>query len=195
MLLGEQGPLATGSPQEHPTPFPFSNATARLTPWLPNSADDCFFCLGIFYSHVDPIMRLVHKPSLTRRFTQYVNQVYGPGRDGSFESAPDPTMHTFEPLTLAIFYSAINSLPPDSVFQRFDTDKVTLLTQFQTAIELGLGREDFLTTSSIEVLQAFVLGDEQSMLANKRRIPCKRAAQRTADAKPTWLTRRGSIHG
>lgn len=156
MLLGEQGPLATGSPQEHPTPFPFSNATTSLTSWLPNSADDCFFLLNIFYSHVDPIMRLVHKPSLARRFTQYVNQVYGPGRDSS-ESAPDPTMHTFEPLALAIFYSAINSLSPDSISQRFDTEKPALLTQFQTAIELGLGREGFLTTSSIEVLQAFVL--------------------------------------
>jgi hypothetical protein len=40
---------------------------------------------------------------------------------------------------------------------RFAAEKEALLAQFQRGVELGLGREDFLTTPSIEVLQAFVL--------------------------------------
>jgi hypothetical protein len=60
-------------------------------------------------------------------------------------------------LALAIFYSAINSLSAENVMMRFAAEKEALLAQFQRGVELGLGREDFLTTPSIEVLQAFVL--------------------------------------
>jgi hypothetical protein len=70
---------------------------------------------------------------------------------------PDHTIHAFEPLALAIFYSAINSLSAENVMMRFAAEKEALLAQFQRGVELGLGREDFLTTPSIEVLQAFVL--------------------------------------
>lgn len=109
------------------------------------------------------MIRLVHKPPLTRRFTQYVNQTYGlPAQETTTEgdqttSVSYSIMHRFEPLAFAIFFAAVNSLTQNSVFERFASEKDTLLTQFQTAIKLGLGRENFLTTSSIEVLQAFVL--------------------------------------
>lgn len=165
MLLGDQ---ARGAPGESPTserettPFPFSNTGVdSLTAWLPRSAEDCFSFLEIFFSNVDPMTRLVHKPSLRRRLVLYVNQTYGvtsqDAREGSEGSLPDSSIHSFEPLALAMFYSAVNSLSPESVLVRFSADKEALLAQFQRGVELGLGREGFLTTPNIEVLQAFVL--------------------------------------
>jgi hypothetical protein len=65
--------------------------------------------------------------------------------------------HPFEPLALAVFYSAINSLSAEDVLLQFSIEKETLLSQFQHGVQVGLGRENFLTTPSIEVLQAFVL--------------------------------------
>ncbi|KAF4154976.1 hypothetical protein CNMCM6936_005557 [Aspergillus lentulus] len=166
MLLGDQssGAPADSPPSDQPTPpFPFSGSTVdSLTPWSPKSAEDCLALLEIFYSNVDPMTRLVHKPTLQRRFTQYINHTYGtrtqsPGVEEADASRADHTIHTFEPLALAIFYSAINSLSAENVMMRFAAEKEALLAQFQRGVELGLGREDFLTTPSIEVLQAFVL--------------------------------------
>ncbi|KAH2619480.1 hypothetical protein KXV20_004608 [Aspergillus fumigatus] len=167
MLLGDQssGAPADSPPSDQPTPpFPFSGSTVEsLTPWSPKSAEDCLALLEIFYSNVDPMTRLVHKPTLQRRFTQYINHTYGtrtqsPGvEEAADASRPDHTIHAFEPLALAIFYSAINSLSAEDVMMRFAAEKDALLAQFQRGVELGLGREDFLTTPSIEVLQAFVL--------------------------------------
>ncbi|RMJ26842.1 Transcription factor [Aspergillus sp. HF37] len=167
MLLGDQvraTPVGRPLSELPASPFPLYNGTeVNLAPWLPRSAEDCFSLLEIFYSHVDPMIRLVHKPSLTRRLTQYVREAYDlPVQEATDEDdlsrpVPDTTLQTFEPFAFAVFYSAINSLTPDFVFQRFAAEKETLLSQFQTAIELGLGRENFLTTPNIEVLQAFML--------------------------------------
>ncbi|KAF5572144.1 C6 transcription factor, partial [Fusarium pseudocircinatum] len=66
-------------------------------------------------------------------------------------------IHPFEPLALAVFYSAINSLSAEDVMLQFSIEKETLLSQFQHGVHAGLQRENFLTTPSIEVLQAFVL--------------------------------------
>ncbi|KAK1140025.1 hypothetical protein N8T08_010934 [Aspergillus melleus] len=164
MLLGDQArsvPEESPSSERDTTPFPFSNTGVdSLMPWLPRSAEDCFEYLEIFFSNVDPMTRLVHKPSLRRRIALYVNQTYATNQDAGEESeepVPDPSIHSFEPLALAVFYSAVNSLPPETVLARFSADKETLLAQFQRGVELGLGREGFLTTPNIEVLQAFVL--------------------------------------
>ncbi|KAK2616886.1 nrps5 single domain, non-ribosomal peptide synthase-like protein [Conoideocrella luteorostrata] len=166
MLLGDQAAVVPGgsplSDQATP-PFPFSSTTVdSLGTWAPRSVEDCFALLEIFHSNVDPMTRIVHKPSLRRRFNQYARHTY----DAEVQSPQDdetgapihiPAIHTFEPMALAIFYSAINSLSAESVVTQFAAQKEALLAQFQKGVELGLGREDFLTTPSIEVLQAFVL--------------------------------------
>ncbi|KAH7143313.1 putative C6 transcription factor [Fusarium sp. MPI-SDFR-AT-0072] len=166
MLLGDEsgGEPVESSPTDQATPpFPFSATTVdSLTASAPTSADDCLALLNIFYSNVDPMTRLVHKPTLQRRFTQYINYTYGtttptPGHQEAETPRPDQALHTFEPLALAIFYSAINSLSAENVILQFGAEKEALLAQFQRGVELGLGRENFLVTPSIEVLQAFVL--------------------------------------
>lgn len=167
MLLGDhvQG-TSTESPsplEQTIEPFPFSTEVPSdsLAPWVPKTAEECFTLLDIFYSNVDPMTRLVHKPSLRKRFLQYTMEIYGPNSQTSTDNGttqtPYPAIHTFEPLALAIFYSSINSLSSEAVQARFATEKGPLLARFQRGVEHGLGREDFLTTPRIEVLQAFVL--------------------------------------
>ncbi|EGD92409.1 hypothetical protein H112_00010 [Trichophyton rubrum D6] len=167
ILLGDhaQG-TSTDSPsplEQTIVPFPFSTEVPMdsLAPWAPKAAEECFVLLDIFYSNVDPMTRLVHKPSLRKRFFQYTMEIYGPNSQTSTDNGtlqPSyPAIHTFEPLALAIFYSAINSLSPEAVQARFATEKGLLLARFQQGVEYGLGKESFLTTPRIEVLQAFVL--------------------------------------
>jgi hypothetical protein len=166
MLLG--GPSVDAPREGLPTvrldsPFPFSaSSTNDLRTWAPTSADICLILFDIFYSHVDPMTRIVHKPTLKRRLIQYIDYTYGVNASSSdnedFPAAHSrEDIHTFEPLALAVFYSAINSLSPEGVLLQFSAEKESLLSQFQCGVQVGLERENFLTTSSIEVLQAFVL--------------------------------------
>ncbi|EXA40130.1 hypothetical protein FOVG_09066 [Fusarium oxysporum f. sp. pisi HDV247] len=166
MLLGG---LSSDAPRESlPTirsdsPIPFLGpSTDDLRIWAPTSADTCLILLDTFYSHVDPMTRIVHKPTLKRRLIQYIDYTYGvkasSSDDGEFLAAHSgEDIHTFEPLALAVFYSAINSLSAEDVLLQFPVEKEALLSQFQHGVQIGLGRENLLTTPSIEVLQAFVL--------------------------------------
>ncbi|KAL4908838.1 hypothetical protein BDW74DRAFT_165569 [Aspergillus multicolor] len=163
MLLGGQAgsaPVESPPPDHATPPFPFAGTTVdSLAPWSPKSSEVCSALLDIFFSNVDPMTRLVHKPTLQRRFSQYLNHTYGASADRDETDTPtsDHAIHTFEPLALAVFYSAVNSLSLEEVPIRFGLDKEALLVQLERGVEYGLGRESFLTTSSIEVLQALVL--------------------------------------
>ncbi|KAM5373979.1 hypothetical protein ACJA88_008141 [Fusarium oxysporum] len=145
------------------SPFPFSGpSTDDLRIWAPTSADTCLILLDTFYAHVDPMTRIVHNPTLKRRLIQYIDYTYGVNAsssdDGEFLAAHSgEDIHTFEPLALAVFYSVINSLSAEDVLLQFSVEKEALLSQFQHGVQISLGRENFLTTPSIEVLQAFVL--------------------------------------
>ncbi|KAF5583206.1 C6 transcription factor [Fusarium pseudoanthophilum] len=166
MLLGGQ---SDDTPRESlPTvssesPFPFSGPyTNDLRTWAPPSSDICLILLDKFYSNVDPMTRIVHKPTLKRRVVQYIDYTYGMNASSSeneecLAARSSEDIHPFEPLALAVFYSAINSLSAEDVLLQFSIEKETLLSQFQHGVQVGLGRENFLTTPSIEVLQAFVL--------------------------------------
>ncbi|KAJ9636899.1 hypothetical protein H2199_007893 [Coniosporium tulheliwenetii] len=67
------------------------------------------------------------------------------------------TLQTFEPLAFAVFHAAVFSMKPSETVVKFRIEKGVLLHKYRQGLELGLVRADFLTTSSIEVLQAFVL--------------------------------------
>lgn len=83
------------------------------------------------------MIRVIHKPTLIRKFSYFV-------RDN-------------HPIAWGVFYSAVNSLPPAVCEKQFGENKEDLLTRFELGVEISLARENYLTTSSIEVLQGFVL--------------------------------------
>jgi hypothetical protein len=93
--------------------------------------------LEIYFSNVDPVVRMTHRPSLVNKLPVYVQNVH--------------------PLAFAIFYSAINSLPPAVVQSRFGESREELMGKFELGVEIGLARGNYLTTPSLELLQAFVI--------------------------------------
>jgi len=60
-------------------------------------------------------------------------------------------------MAFAIFYSAVNSLPPTVVENRFGENKDDFLARLELGVEIGLARGNYLTTQSMEILQAFIL--------------------------------------
>ena len=104
---------------------------------LPETQEQRDALLDIYFSNVDPMVRITHKGTLMSRFSALVQEA--------------------QPLAFAIFYSAINSLSPLIAEQRFGDSKEDLLARFELGVEIGLARENYLTTSSLEVFQGFLL--------------------------------------
>lgn len=48
-------------------------STSEVAQLMPASTDECYQLLDIFYRNVDPMTRLVYKPSLDARFHSFVD--------------------------------------------------------------------------------------------------------------------------
>jgi hypothetical protein len=83
------------------------------------------------------MIRIIHRPTLIRKFPYYVSETH--------------------PLAWAVFFSAINSRPPAVVEEKFGDNKEELLARYELGLEISLAREQYLTTSSLEVVQAFII--------------------------------------
>lgn len=83
------------------------------------------------------MVRITHTPTLLRKLPHLI--------------------HDTRPIVFAIYYSAINSLPPSICLETFGESKDDLLAQYELGVEISLARENYLTTSSLEVLQGLVL--------------------------------------
>ncbi|KAF4763127.1 hypothetical protein N7455_010887 [Penicillium solitum] len=131
----------------------------------PDTREDCYLLLNVFLANVDPIHRIVHRPSLARRFDAFIRTHYHLENDqppvitGSSSSMVSHTknMVSFEPLAMSIFYAAVNSMKDTDVSAMFGTDKSYLLNRYRTGTEVHLKRQKFMASRIFEVLQAFVI--------------------------------------
>jgi hypothetical protein len=114
-----------------------AGAGSNLEQLLPDTQEERDTLLDVYFANVDPMVRITHKPTVLRRFSMY--------------------NHETHPMAFAIYFSAINSLPPHVIQSRFGHSKDSLLDRFQLGIEISLARENYLTTSSLEIFQGFVL--------------------------------------
>ncbi|RYN40806.1 hypothetical protein AA0112_g2745 [Alternaria arborescens] len=114
-----------------------AGAGSDLENLLPSTQEHRDTLLDVYFANVDPMVRITHRPTVLRKFSTYNNEAH--------------------PLAYAIYFSAINSLPPKVVHNKFGETKESLLDRFQLGVEISLARENYLTTSSLEIFQGFVL--------------------------------------
>ncbi|KAJ5945399.1 hypothetical protein N7516_005567 [Penicillium verrucosum] len=131
----------------------------------PDTREDCYLLLNVFLANVDPIHRIVHRPSLGRRFDTFVRTHYllendhipiMTGTSSNMIFHPN-NMDPFEPLAMSIFYAAVNSMKDTDMVTAFGTNRSYLLNRYRTGTEVHLKRQKFMTSRSFEVLQAFVI--------------------------------------
>ncbi|GIK00423.1 hypothetical protein Aspvir_004448 [Aspergillus viridinutans] len=158
--------LQESSPKEHPDDhLIWENDTSpyNVYSFYPDTREDCYLLLNVFLANVDPIVRIVHRPSLARRFDGFIRTHYSLGETpvgGSYSNnmAFDPNQpDAFEPLAMSIFYAAINSMKDADVSAVFSTEKSHLLQRYRAGTEVYLKQHDFMTSRIFEVLQAFVI--------------------------------------
>ena len=129
----------------------------QIALYYPETLADCQFLLDTFTKKVEPIIHLVHHPTLQQNFQTYISslEIYASPAFKDFYGLERPSH--FEPLAFGIFFSAVYSMDPTAVEIRFGTAKSDLLRRFQNGIELALEKQDLLSSPAIPVLQAFVL--------------------------------------
>ncbi|PYH54685.1 Zn(II)2Cys6 domain-containing transcription factor hasF [Aspergillus niger CBS 101883] len=148
---------------DSPAKASFSNISNNF--W-PDTREDCYLLLNVYLANVDPIVRIIHRPSLARRFDAFVRSQYPDSRDYTPTQGGDsnggtscgPTkIDAFQPLVMSIFYAAVNSIKDTDVATMFGMDKVSLLNRYRMGTEMLLKRQKFMTSRIFEVLQAFVI--------------------------------------
>lgn len=123
--------------------FGYSTSAVDLRPLHPLPSQIPFFW-DTFVENVDPLTKVVHTPSVAKAIKQAKEDLSSLSR-------------SVEALLFAIYYSVITSMNQDEVKSNFDTDKSTLLARYRFGVEQALARADFLSSSEIVTLQAFVL--------------------------------------
>lgn len=129
-----------------------------IVSYYPETMTDCQFFLDIFIENVEPVIHLLHHPTLRQQFHAHISCL------GFYTSPTIPeglykpdASRDFEPLAFAIFFSAVYSMDHTTVQTRFGTSKSALLRRFQNGLELSLEKQDLLSSPAIPVMQAFVL--------------------------------------
>lgn len=95
---------------------------------------------------VDPLVRILHKPTLARQLARF----HAVGSESSGSGG-------FEALLFAVYFAAITSMLPARVVEVFGCDKKAMLTRYQVAVEQALSNAKFLQSEELMPLQAFVL--------------------------------------
>ncbi|KAK5202177.1 hypothetical protein LTR16_000147 [Cryomyces antarcticus] len=127
--------------------FPFeSGPQAVALRSLHPSTSHVALLLKIYQSNVDPIFKLLHRPTL---------------RLSVLEAAADlhnmPGGQSMEALMFAIYFAAVTTLTEENCVAQFAEQKNALSVRFRYGTEMALANADFLSSDNMSTLQALVL--------------------------------------
>ena len=100
-----------------------------------------------YWDAVHAIARTVHRPSFERQYERFWANI---------EADVEPRI-SFQAVVFAALLSSIISMPESKVLNTFRVDKQSLVDNFRQGTEGALARANFLRTTKIETLQAFVM--------------------------------------
>ena len=100
----------------------------------------------VFLLQVDPIIKILHRPSLSRFMIDGKAYLDYP------ESHP-----SIEALRAAVCYAAVSSLTKQRCYDMLGADQPTLAMEYQEISEAAIERSGLVTSEDITVLQAFII--------------------------------------
>ncbi|KJY02260.1 hypothetical protein TI39_contig71g00010 [Zymoseptoria brevis] len=126
--------------------FPGTNMSANLVNYLPSqhAADKL---IAQYWRAVHYMCRTVHRPTFEAQYSLFWGQVL-------VGSEPAPSV---QGVVFAAMFSAAVSMSPEQVSQQFGTTKDMLVDSLRTGTEAALARANFLRTTKVETMQAFVM--------------------------------------
>lgn len=123
--------------------FGYSSSDVDLKPLHPLPSQIPFFW-DSYVENVDPLTKIFHVPTMAiciREATKGWNSLH-------------PSM---EVAMFSIYYAVISCLSQEEVMENFNTDKRELLAKYRFGVEQALTKANFLVTTNIVTIQAFVL--------------------------------------
>ena len=100
----------------------------------------------VYLQNVDPIIKVLHRPSIAKLMIQGEHYLGYPDDHISVQA-----------IRAAVSYAAASSLSETQCWLMFHTEKSSLVSGCRKACEFAVERANLLTTRDITVLQAFVL--------------------------------------
>ncbi|KAI9730697.1 MAG: hypothetical protein M1834_005666 [Cirrosporium novae-zelandiae] len=137
------GSSSTGTSFHQGFIFGFHSAAHSLRQFHP-SPSQVFTFWSIFRENVDPMCRMIHKPTMAKTLMDAAGQL-------------DCLSKSMEALLFSIYFSSVVSLSPKECVQLLGEEKDAALAKYRFAVEQALARANFLDTQEIVVLQALVL--------------------------------------
>ena len=101
---------------------------------------------SLYFENVDPLFKILHAPSMADFMLK--------GNAYLDHKPADPAV---DALSFAIYYAGLSTLDARKCKQQFGEDKAELLNKFRFAFEVHLAKADFVNSTQIAVLQAFVI--------------------------------------
>lgn len=100
-----------------------------------------------YFQAVHPIVRLVHRPTFEKEYELFWNIV-------SQGTEPPASMQT---IMFACMFAAVVSMEEPVIVRDFGVSKPSLIDNFKLGTEAALAKANFLRTTKVETLQAFVI--------------------------------------
>lgn len=99
-----------------------------------------------FMLSVDPLVKILHSPSLRRYLV-----------DGAEELECSPGPKGWDALRFAIYYTATTSMEPGDCLKNLGEEKSVLLARYRSGVEAALALADFVNSEDMSTLQALLL--------------------------------------
>lgn len=100
-----------------------------------------------YFTAVHPIAQILHQPTFEGEYDTFWDEV-------SLGIEPPASVQT---IVFAVMFSGVVSMDESDVTRDFGVSKASLIDNFRLGTETALGRANFLRTTKIETLQAFVM--------------------------------------
>lgn len=103
--------------------------------------------IGHYWEAVHPIAKTVHRPSFERQYAKFWMNI---------DARVEPRV-SFQAVVFAALLSSIVSMSEADVLTDYGVDRQSLVENFRQGTEAALAKANFLRTTKIETLQAFVM--------------------------------------
>ncbi|KAI8153633.1 Bikaverin cluster transcription factor bik5 [Colletotrichum sp. SAR 10_70] len=100
-----------------------------------------------YFHAVHPVARCVHRPTFENDYQCFWEEIYS-----NYEPRPST-----QAIMFAAWFSAAVSMDEQVVYRLFGVTKASLIDRLKAATETALGKANFLRTTRVETMQAFVM--------------------------------------
>lgn len=123
--------------------YSFNSLASNLQNFHP-SPDQIMVLWRIFVDQVDPIIRMLHKPTMQTTIMEVKDHLEGMSKP-------------LEALVFSIYFASITSMTQEQCLADLGEGKAVLLSRYRFAVQQSLARAGFLSAHNILTLQALVI--------------------------------------